>query len=229
MVPKTCFTRKSDDQLLCQGDYIQASPCELLDLPQTQSEPILVQFAMHHGIQMRWNTEYISSTQDLSTNIVISTLLDKEIDREFQVRSKFLAGADGARSKIIRELELPLVDRGAGGIAYNVLVEADMTHIVEHSKAVMHWVAQPDKECTEWAWQGFARMIKPWHEWLFGFFPAPGVKEINVTDEQWLQRCKDFIGDDSVEVKLKHIAKWRINECHAEVYSKGNMYVWRHL
>lgn len=37
-------------------------------------------------------------------------------------------------------------------------------------------------------------------------------------------RVKELIGDDSIEIKLKNKSIWRINECYAEEYSKGNVF-----
>lgn len=42
------------------------------------------------------------------------------------VRSKYLCGADGAGSRIVRELQLPLHNMPGGGLSINLLVEADM-------------------------------------------------------------------------------------------------------
>jgi len=36
---------------------------------------------------------------------------------------------------------------------------------------------------------------------------------------------KDFIGDDSIPVKILDVSKWFINETVAEKYSQGNVYV----
>ena len=49
------------------------------------------------------------------------------------VRSKYLCGADGAGSRIVRELQLPLHKLPGGGLSINLLVEADMVRFDIHS------------------------------------------------------------------------------------------------
>ena len=82
-----------------EGDYIQASPTLNCDIPQTYLEPILVKNAAAAGTQARFSTEYLSHTQD--DDQVIVRALDRLDGREFEIRAKYLIGADGARSLII--------------------------------------------------------------------------------------------------------------------------------
>src|SRR4051812_25521700 len=47
-----------------EADYRLASPCLIVDIPQTYLEPILVKNATVRGTQSRFSTEYLSHTQD---------------------------------------------------------------------------------------------------------------------------------------------------------------------
>lgn len=59
---------------------------------------------------------------------------------------------------------------------------------------------------------------------MFILLPAPGTGvDFEVTDEEYLKRVKQLVGDDSIPVKLLGISKWFINEIVAEYYSDGNM------
>jgi hypothetical protein len=66
-------------------------------------------------------------------------------------------------------------------------------------------------------------MVKPWHEWLCIIFPAPGAARVVQSEELYLKRVKEMVGDDSIDVKLLGISTWAINETAAEIYSKGNV------
>lgn len=46
------------------GDYLQGSPCTMLDLPQSKMEPLLVKHAAARGAVFWFNTEYLSHEQD---------------------------------------------------------------------------------------------------------------------------------------------------------------------
>ena len=81
------------------GDYLQGSPCPLLNIPQPYMEPVLVKNAAARGADIAFNTEYLSHVQDEAG--VTSTLCDRLTGIEYTVRSRYLVGADGARSRIV--------------------------------------------------------------------------------------------------------------------------------
>ena len=66
------------------------------DLPQTFMEPILFKTACSRGAQARLSTEYLGHTQDADG--VTTRCRDRLSGREFEVRSKYLIGADGGEA-----------------------------------------------------------------------------------------------------------------------------------
>src|SRR5690606_12315888 len=88
-----------------QGEHDQASPTSVCDLPQLYFEPLLVNAASHSGADVRFLTEYRSLVQDQDG--VTATLFDRLTGAEYQVRAKYLIGADGARSQVAQDIELP--------------------------------------------------------------------------------------------------------------------------
>lgn len=210
-----------------QGDYELASPSEPLDLPQTLLEPLLIRYATLNGFKCRWDTKFLSFVEDAKGGGVTTTLLDKVTGQTYKVHSKYLFGADGARSKIVQQLDLPLISRPGQGRAINILVEADMSHLMENRKGNLHWIIQPDQpdqEHPSFGWIGCLRMVKPWHEWLCIVFPAPGADQtIKPSEEDYLKLVHQFIGDDSVSVQILGVSNWQINEIAAERYSRDNM------
>ena len=90
-----------------KADYELASPTQVCDIPQDLMEPILVSAAAHRGSIVRFNTEYINHVQD--EDGVTVNLRDVLTDKTYTVRSKYLLGADGANSKVVNDLNLPLV------------------------------------------------------------------------------------------------------------------------
>lgn len=68
------------------------------------------------------------------------------------------------------------------------------------------------------------RSLLNFTRWMFILFPFPGADfEYNPSPEQYIQRVKEFIGDDSIPVRLIDVSKWFVNEIVAEYYSDGNM------
>ncbi|KAK2733989.1 hypothetical protein FQN55_003049 [Onygenales sp. PD_40] len=207
-----------------KGDYEMASPCNPADLPQTLMEPILVRYAITNGFKMRFDTKLLSFTEDAETNLITANVQDRISNAQYQIRTKYLFGADGARSQIVKQLKLPLDAKPGQGLAINVLVKADLTHLMEHRNGNLHWVMQPDREHPEFGWMAVVRMIKPWTEWMFIFFTTrdcdPGITP---SREEYLKRVKEFIGDDT-PAEILDISKWFVNETVAEKYSQGNVF-----
>jgi hypothetical protein len=59
---------------------------------------------------------------------------------------------------------------------------------------------------------------------MFIMFPKPGTGvNFNPSHEEYLQACKNVVGDDSLPLEIIGISKWFINEIVAEYYSDGNM------
>ncbi|EXJ87569.1 hypothetical protein A1O3_04529 [Capronia epimyces CBS 606.96] len=207
-----------------KGDYELASPCSPVDLPQTLLEPALVRHAILNGFKTRFNTTLKSFEEDPDTGLITVHVHDNISKVDYSIRTKYLFGADGARSQIVKQLDLPLSVKPGQGMAINVLVKADLSHLVEHRRGNLHWVMQPDKEHPAFGWMGIVRMVKPWNEWMFILFPTRDTDpQISPSKEEYLARVRDFIGDDT-PAEIIDVSKWFINEIVAEKYSERNIF-----
>jgi len=203
------------------ADYTEASPCLPMDLPQTLFEPILVSTAASRGARLRFNTEYESLEQD--DDGVTATVRDRLSGTTYQIRAKYLIGADGGRSKVARDIELPMA--GAMDIegSMNIVFEADLSRYVAHRPSVLYWVLQPGAQIGGIG-AGLVRMVRPWNEWLivWGYDinqPAPEVDEAMATEI-----VHNLVGDDTIDVKLKSTSVWSVNHMYAEKTSKGRVF-----
>ncbi|KAK5722613.1 hypothetical protein LTR15_005844 [Elasticomyces elasticus] len=209
-----------------RGEYDAASPCHHVDVPQTLLEPILVKNAINKGWKMRFDTTFVKFERDFPDGPITSTISDNLTGHTYRIRSKYLFGCDGARSNIIRQLDIPLIKEPGQGLAINVLVEADLEKYMKHRTGNLHWIMQPELEHPPWAWVCINRMVKSWHEWMFIIFPEPGFTDLRVrpSNDEYMKRIRQFIGDDDVPVKILDVSKWYINEIVAERYSDGNIF-----
>lgn len=210
-----------------RGDYDAASPCDHVDLPQTDLEPILTRAAVLKGWTLRFNTAFLKFTRP-SPDVIISEVRDDVSKTTYKIQSRFLFGCDGARSQVIRELGIPLIKKPGQGLALNVLLKADLSHLVENRTGNLHWCFTPEKEHPKWGWACITRMVHPWDEWMFIFLPQPGAdvkaEDMVVSNEDYLARAREIIGDDSVDMEILDVSKWWINETVAEYYSDGNIF-----
>lgn len=212
-------------KLICrgQGDYDAASPCEPIDLPQTLLEPVLVRHATTQGITTRFNTRLLSFSEGSGQGSITARVRDELSKVEYEIHTKFLFGADGARSQVVKQLGLPLSIKDGQGQAINILVRADLSHLVQYRKGNLHWVMQPDKEHPEFGWMGIVRMVKPWNEWMFILLPdRESSGSATPSNEEYLKRVREFIGDET-PAEILNVSKWFINDIVAEEYSRGNV------
>lgn len=206
------------------GDYADASPCDHVDLPQTLAEPIMVNRARQRGWEIRFSTALLSF-DDQGPKGVTTTVKEVDSGREYAIHSRFLFGCDGGRSQVVRQLDLPLLKKPGQGIALNVLVETDLSHLIKSRLGNLHWCIQPDRPYPRWGQMCIVRMVKPWHEWMFIVLPEPGWDpkiDKEPTNEEYMARIREWIGDDTIPARILGTSKWAINEVVAEQYSSSS-------
>jgi 2,4-dichlorophenol 6-monooxygenase len=203
------------------ADYELQSPCSMLDAPQTITEPVIVKAAQERGAKTRFDTEYLSHVQDDAG--VTTTVRDRLTGAQYTIRSKYLIGADGARSQVAADLDLPFEGPGAVAGALGIIFEADLSRFVAHRPSVLYWMLQPGAE-REGVGLGVLRMIKPWHEWMlmWGYEVAAGPPEL--TDEFIRELAVNLVGTDDFEMTVTSASPWTINHHFATTVARGRVF-----
>jgi 2,4-dichlorophenol 6-monooxygenase len=203
------------------ADYELQSPCTMLDAPQTITEPIMVQAAQERGARIRFDSEYLAHEQD--DDGVTTTVRDRLTGAQYTIRSRYLIGADGARSKVAADLGLPFEGPGAVAGAMSIVFEADLSHLVAHRPSVLYWMLQPGAE-KEGVGLGVLRMIKPWTEWMlmWGYEVAAGPPTF--TDEVVRELAVALVGTDDFEMRVKSASPWTVNHHFATTLARGRVF-----
>ena len=207
---------------LSRAEHQLSSPSFMNDLPQTFMEPILYTTACKRGAQGRMSTEYLSHVQDADG--VTTTLRDRLSGREFEVRSKYLIGADGGNSKVADHIGTPIEGKMGVGGSMNILFHADLSKYVAHRPSVLYWVMQPGADVGGIG-MGLVRMIRPWNEWLivWGYDinePAPEVDETFATNV-----ARQLVGDPELEIDLLSASVWTVNDAYATHMQKDRVFI----
>ena len=203
------------------ADYELQSPCTMLDAPQTITEPIMVKAAQERGAKIRFDTEYLSHVQDESG--VTTTVRDRLTGIEYDIRSKYVVGADGARSKVAEDLDLPFEGPGAVAGSLSIIFEADLSRFVAHRPSVLYWMVQPGAE-REGVGLGVLRMIKPWHEWMlmWGYEVAAGPPTFS--DEFIRELAVKLVGTEDFDMHVTSAAPWTVNHHYATTIARGRVF-----
>ena len=203
------------------GDYLQGSPCPMLDLPQSRLEPMLVKHAAAQGAICRFSTEYLAHEQDAEG--VTVHLRDLTDGREYRLRARYLVGADGARSQVMEDAGLSLEGELARAATVYVQFRADLARLVAHRPSILYWIVTTDAAFGEIG-QGLLRAIEPWERWIagWGFDMASG--EPDLSPATVLARVRALVGEPDLMPEIESTSIWYVNQAHAPVYSRGRVF-----
>lgn len=203
------------------GDYLQGSPCPMLDIPQDKMEPILVKHAAAQGAVLSFNTEYLGHEQD-ATGVTVS-LRDMRTGQERQVRARYLVGADGARSKVMEDAGLKVEGQLARAATAYVLFRADLTRYVAHRPSILYWIVTSNAAFGEIG-MGLLRAIDPWNKWIAGWGFNMDQGEPDFSPEEVLKKVRLLVGDPELEIEIETTSVWHVNQAHAPIYSNGRVF-----
>jgi 2,4-dichlorophenol 6-monooxygenase len=203
------------------GDYLQGSPCPMMDLPQNKMEPLLVKNAVERGAVFSFNTEYLSHEQD-DTGVTVM-LRDLLTGREYELRARYLVGADGAKSKVMDDAGLKVEGQLARAATAYVLFTADLTRYVAHRPSILYWMVTSDASFGEIG-MGLLRAIEPWNQWIAGWGFDMSKGEPDFSPEEIKRKVRALVGDPELEFKVDSTSVWYVNQAHAPIYSSGRVF-----
>jgi 2,4-dichlorophenol 6-monooxygenase len=135
-----------------KADYERASPSAMCNISQHMLEPIILEAARRHGAKIRFDSELTDVQQDKDG--VTARVRDRSSDREYEIRCKYLIGADGGHSTVAAQASFEFEGRFNIGEAISVWLDADLTKYTAHRSGA---------GCRRTAAKGGARGRRP-HE-----------------------------------------------------------------
>jgi len=204
-----------------KAEHDLGSPTSVCDLPQDMLEPILVNAASYRGSKVRFNTELLGFTQDADS--VTATVVDRLTGGQYEIKAKYLIGADGGRSKVAEIAGLPFEGEMGMGGSINVVFKADLSKYVEHRPGDMYWFIQPGVGHAGMG-IGVLRVVRTWNRWVgvSGYDVSQG--EPDLTDELGVAIAHKLIGDDTVEVEVESLSTWAVNHMWAPNNYAGRIF-----
>jgi 2-polyprenyl-6-methoxyphenol hydroxylase-like FAD-dependent oxidoreductase len=110
-------------------------------LTQNLLEPVLLKYAGNNGFTVRFDTKLLTfeeGEEDENKRKIRVTVEDLVSGFQYDIRTKYLFGADGGRSTVAKILDLPFTSIPGGGFAYNVLLRADLKHLMQYQQGNLH-------------------------------------------------------------------------------------------
>lgn len=204
-----------------QADYTLASPSENCDLPQTLLEPILIGHAAARGSHIRFDTEYLALHQ--YDDGVTVHVRDRLAGQTYAIRARYVIGADGGRSQVAADIELPFEGQMDVAGSMNIVFHADLSAKVEHRPSVLYWVLQPGSDIGGIG-MGLVRMVRPWDEWLVVWGYDINEPPPELDDDAAIKIVHNLIGDDTVPVTIRSTSLWGNNKMYATRYRQGRVF-----
>jgi 2,4-dichlorophenol 6-monooxygenase len=148
---------------------------------------------------------------------------DRLTGQVYNIRSKYLIGADGARSLVAEHVGLPYEGKMDIAGSMNITFKSDISKYVESRPSVLYWVIQPGSNVGGIG-AGLVRMVRPWNEWLivWGYDISQPPPEVN--DEKATEIVRNLVGVADLEVEITGTSLWGNNECFATHLQKQRVF-----
>ena len=177
------------------GDYLQGSPCTMLDVPQPLMEPVLITNAAKRGAKVSFNTEYLSHTQDADgvTVTLHNRISDTDLHPAGPVpgrrRRRPLADRRGHRPGDLR--------RARPGRHRLRPVRRRPEQYVAHRPSILHWIMNPAAGFGEIG-MGLLRAVRPWDQWIAGWGFDLKNGEPDLDHGRALEKIRALVGDPNL-------------------------------
>lgn len=187
-------------------------------IPQNLLEPILRARAEELGACIRFNTELVSSAQDVHG--VRAVIRDRESGGEHNVSARYLVAADGYKSPIRCQLGIPL--RGPGTLAHyvSILFQADVSEILRKRRMAFCFVENSRVQGT----LGFSP------DGQFGMLFSLYQPEKNQIPEDFTEACcielvRAAVGVADLPVTILNTQPWELAVYVADRYQQDRIFL----
>jgi putative polyketide hydroxylase len=185
---------------------------------QDDLEPVLRAFAEQHTLgELSFSTEVIAFEQD-EEGVVVT--LSHANGTSTLVRAEYVIAADGARSRIRRELGVKMLGEQNVYDSVNILLNADLRPWTSHRPAALYFIENPAIRAT-------FLTINPADRWgfLVNNLATFGYKAEKFTPERSVEFVRLAVGVPDLAIKILGIAPWTASAHVAERYRHGRIFL----
>jgi 2,4-dichlorophenol 6-monooxygenase len=202
------------------ADYRAASPEPMANCPQTVLEPMLLAAARDMGADIRFGWEFASLVQDQDG--ITSVVRERDGDATLTVRSQYVVGADGARSRVLGQAGLTVEGPDDLARAANIWFRADLSRYLAHRPGVLTWNVMPGPLPP--LRLGTLICHKPFTEFVLAFMYDPEQVSLDALGTGELrERISALVGEE-VDAEILGVAGWQVRAQIAPAYSAGRVF-----
>ena len=200
-----------------QGDDTSAfTPTPLRSLSQHRLEPIL-RAAVRGSSDVAYGHEWVSATQD--GNGVTSRVRDHASGVDYEVRSRWVIGADGAGSPVRAALGIAPVGPDRLQSFMMIHFEANLRALVGHRPGVLYWTTAPEATGTFVA-----------HDidstWVYMHAWDPDREAVaDYSESVCAAIVRRALGTDAHPFRIRTIRPWTMTAQIAERYREGKIFL----
>jgi 2-polyprenyl-6-methoxyphenol hydroxylase-like FAD-dependent oxidoreductase len=185
-------------------------------VPQYVLEEVLRQCAQSlSGVAIHFETEFVSLTQ--TPNGVTAQMRDTHNGRTVTVRSRYLIGADGARSSVRDAIGAAMIGEGAFSRNFSIIFRApDLAVRQIHGPAIMYWMLNEE----------MPSLLGPMDEeglWTFMVTKLPDNTDPATIDAVDLIRRGTGLRDLAIEIVGTDL--WVAHRLVADRHARGRVYL----
>ncbi|MBX3503287.1 MAG: FAD-dependent monooxygenase [Alphaproteobacteria bacterium] len=186
---------------------------------QDDLEPVLRRFAEDSKLaELRFSTELTALSYDDSG--VRAVLLDRTANTESAIRARYLIAADGAQSRIRRQLGVRMIGEERVYDSVNILFHADLGQWVEHRPAALYFIEQPELRGTFLTINGTDR----WG-FLIHSLSQYGFKPEDFTPELCTRLVRQAVGAPDLPISILGASPWEASAIVADRYRDGPVFL----
>ncbi|MBM7807695.1 2-polyprenyl-6-methoxyphenol hydroxylase-like FAD-dependent oxidoreductase [Geodermatophilus bullaregiensis] len=191
------------------------SPSPFAFVPQDHLEPVLLEHVRDRGGQVRFGTELVGFEVD-GDGVRARLRRRSGPAPEYDVRARYLVGADGPRSTVRGALGIEVEHLGSEGRQLTYLFAADLDGVVPDPPFALHWVTTPGAEGL------FVASGR--HRWGYGWEPGDD-DPADPTAEQVVARIRASAGIPDLDVELQGAFEWTFGAEIATRFRSGPVFL----
>src|SRR5262245_7821267 len=195
------------------------SPARNCVCAQDDLEPVLRAYAEGLGTgTLRFNAEVAACVQDETD--VTAKIVDRRTGCQTSVRAQFVIAADGAQSRLRRQLGVHMIGQEHVYESVNILFEADLRPWTADRPAALYFVEHPSLRATFLTINGVDR----WG-FLVNNLAAYGYDIEEFTQERCAELIRLAVGVPDLDVKVLGVVPWLASAQVAAQYRHGRLFL----